>query len=63
MSRYSYNPDPDIPSPTEIFVPALLYPQGFDVAVSGNLQWELSGDKILVKADDAKMATVQIFPL
>jgi len=63
IMQYSYNPDPAIPSPTEIFVPALLYPKGFDVAVSDNLQWELAGDKILVKADDANMATVQIFPL
>ncbi len=35
--EYEYRPDPGIAAPTEIFVPALQYPQGYEVAIDGGV--------------------------
>ena len=60
-------PNPDIASPTEIFVPQHLYPDGFVVEVSDNLEWEkdeFAEHKILVRVlvADNNVGFVKISP-
>ena len=57
-------PNPDIASSTEIFVPSVLYPDGFEIDVSDNLQWEedeLAKNKILIKASNGNIGTIKIW--
>eukprot|EP00092_Neocalanus_flemingeri_P008290 GFUD01008936.1.p1 GENE.GFUD01008936.1~~GFUD01008936.1.p1 ORF type:complete len:562 (-),score=130.38 GFUD01008936.1:42-1727(-) len=63
--QYEFMPNQDIASPTEIFVPQLLFPDGIVVVVSDNLDWEedeFAKNKILVKALDENVGFVKIFP-
>jgi len=61
---YDFWPNLDIASPTEIFVPSLLYPDGFEVEVSENLQWEvdeMAKHKLLIKALNENAGFVRIY--
>merc|ERR1712142_408734 len=60
--QYKFIPNTAIPSPTEIFVPPLIYPEGFDVIVSSALEWEQDGNKILLRANDDTLAFIHIMP-
>eukprot|EP00091_Calanus_sinicus_P018549 TRINITY_DN4274_c0_g1_i3.p1 TRINITY_DN4274_c0_g1~~TRINITY_DN4274_c0_g1_i3.p1 ORF type:complete len:202 (-),score=49.55 TRINITY_DN4274_c0_g1_i3:25-630(-) len=63
--QYEFMPNPEIASPTEIFVPSVLFPDGFEVDVSDNLQWEedeLARNKILVRASNGEIGTIRILP-
>ena len=62
ISRYTFETNTAILSPTEIFVPPLIYPEGFDVVVSNGLEWEQEGNKILVMANEDTLAFVHIMP-
>eukprot|EP00090_Calanus_glacialis_P022185 TRINITY_DN34234_c0_g1_i1.p1 TRINITY_DN34234_c0_g1~~TRINITY_DN34234_c0_g1_i1.p1 ORF type:complete len:569 (-),score=125.49 TRINITY_DN34234_c0_g1_i1:70-1554(-) len=62
--EYQFMPNPDIASPTEIFVPSVLFPDGFEIDVSDNLQWEedeLAKNKILIKASNGNIGTIKIW--
>jgi len=60
--RYTFETNTAIPSPTEIFVPPLIYPEGFDVIVSSALEWEQEGNKIIVRANEDTLSFVHIMP-
>ena len=65
LPRYQFMPNPDIASPSEIFVPSVLFPDGFEIEVSDNLQWEedeLAKNKILVRASNGNIGTIKILP-
>ena len=51
--------------PTEVFIPGLVYDQGFSVTVSDNLSWEqhlTNQNKILIYAHGEEEASVRIDP-
>ena len=63
--EYSFQPNLQIIQPTEIYVPGLVYDQGFTVQTSDNLNWEQAEDspfKILVYAHTEDVATIRIDP-
>ena len=58
-------PNPDIASSSEILVPSVLFPDGFEIEVSDNLQWEedeLAKNNILVRASNGNIGTIKILP-
>jgi len=42
--NYTFRPDPSISLPTEVFVPPLVYRDGFLVDLSDGLAWTLDPD-------------------
>ena len=46
----TYQPNASIVSPTEIAVPGLRYPAGFDVSVSDGLSWAMAEGRVDVLA-------------
>ncbi len=48
--KFTFRHDPAVEAPTEIFIPAIQYPQGFNVEVSdGSFEWEASHSKLLYR--------------
>ena len=50
--EFTFTPDPTITAPTEIFVPPLVYTDGYSVRVSSGVEWQPSpsdGNKIEVR--------------
>lgn len=50
-----FQADPSILEPTEIFVPAIKYPNGYFVEVSEGLTWSSEGSIVLIKVSDASI--------
>jgi len=62
---FEYQPNSQIASPTEIYVPHLIYNDGFIVEVSENLEWkedESDKQKIFVTASNDELGVVKIVP-
>ena len=63
--EFHFLPNLQIISATEIFVPPLVYSEGYNVEVSTNLDWEtkkMYRNKILVTAYSEEEAFVRITP-
>ena len=63
--EFHFLPNLQIISATEIFVPPLVYSEGYKVEVSSNLDWEtkeMFRNKILVTAYSEEEAFVRITP-
>jgi len=66
MFEYIYAPDLSIGGPTEIFVPPLVYTDGYAVDVPVGVEWMQDSNKILVSVVDVNFAgdvLVKISPL
>jgi len=67
---FTYEADPAIEAPTEIAVPAVRYPDGFEVQVSDGLAWEMAEERVGVisvypvgqKLADKQNVSVNITP-
>ena len=63
--EFSFLPNLQIVSATEIFVPPLVYTEGYRVEVSTNLDWEtkeMFKNKVLVTAYSEEEGVVRITP-
>ena len=63
--EFTFLPNLQILSATEIFVPPLVYTAGYNVEVSSNLEWETKAmfkNKILVTAFSDEEGVVRITP-
>ena len=63
--EFHFLPNLQIVSATEIFLPPLVYTEGYSVEVSANLEWEtkeMFRNKILVTAYSEEEAVVRIIP-
>jgi len=63
--QYQYVPSPSLPAHTEIFVPSLLYTNGYNVEVTSNLHWELDDVSpyiLIFKAANTETAKIVIRP-
>ena len=58
--HFKYNASSAIPAPTEIVVPPLHYPNGFEVSVSGGLEWEMCGHVLCVRARGGDVAEAEV---
>merc|ERR1712241_46502 len=66
VMEFSYQPNLQILSPTELYIPGLIYPAGYTVSCSPQLVWDhdpANPNMILVTAFGEEMATVTITPL
>ena len=64
--QFQFLPNLQILSATEIFVPPVVYTEGYKVEVSSNLEWEtkeMFKNKILVTAFSEEEGMVRITPL
>lgn len=60
---YEFRPDPAISAPTEIFVPAYQYPQGYAVELStGTYEQDPANSRLLITAPAAELVQVRIRP-
>ena len=65
VMNFRFLPNLQILQPTEVFIPGLVYDQGFSVTVSDNLSWEhqlTNQNKILIYAHGEEEASVRIDP-
>jgi len=65
VMTFTFLPNLQILQPTEVFIPGLVYDQGFSVTVSDNLSWEhhlTNQNKILIYAHEEEEASVRIDP-
>lgn len=62
--EYTFRPDPTIDAPTEIFVPSLHYPDGYEVVTSaGSVTQEPEQMRLLVSTTGAQEpVTVRLYP-
>ena len=66
VMEFHFLPNLQILSATEIFVPPLVYTDGYNVEVSSNLEWETKAmfkNKILVTAFSDEEGVVRITPV
>ena len=64
--QFQFLPNLQILSATEIFIPPVVYTEGYKVEVSSNLEWEtkeMFRNKILVTAFSEEEGMVRITPV